>query len=94
MVTSRKPPLSKKNLGAQLRLAKLLLTKPHVFWSRLLLTDMTKEEIFSHDPQRDPQSEKEIDRCTGVGSAATVVDVVKVYRFEKRAGQRCWFTHP
>ena len=42
----RKPLLSKKNMAAQLRFAKLHLIKPQDFWNNVLWTDQTKVEMY------------------------------------------------
>ena len=41
----KKPLLSKTNMAAQLRLAKLHLNKPQDFWNNVLWTDQTKAEM-------------------------------------------------
>ena len=48
----RTPLLSKKNMAAQLRFAKLHLNKPQDFWNNVLWTDDTEVEMFGHNPQQ------------------------------------------
>ena len=44
--------LSKKNMAALLRFAKLHLNKPQDFWNNVLWTDETKEGMFGHNSQQ------------------------------------------
>ena len=48
----RKPLLSKKNMAAQLRFAKLHLNKPQNFWDNVLSIHQTKVEMFGHNAQQ------------------------------------------
>lgn len=47
-VTRRKRPLSKKNMTAQARFAKMHLNKSQDFQNNIFWTDKTKIEMFGH----------------------------------------------
>jgi len=50
-VARRKLLISKKNMAARLRFAKLHLNKPQDLWNDVLQTDKTKVKMFCHNAQ-------------------------------------------